>query len=238
MNKVICKSCSSENYFEAYKCSSCSNVLRAKVSNIDFWLVLYQMLFDTENAFKQILYANNKNFLIPLFILLNLKFASLLFVLGSIYDLEISFSLFWGALLALMVILCIIMFIYLEFIRTVINKLFLQNLFRKNYLSVIVYASSIFSLSIFVLLTIELVLFGPFLFSGNPSPFDIKPIPAYIIAGLEILVLALFLIFSFIGFKIYLQSIRMSVIVTLSAILIIPILFFLSKHFFSLIMVV
>ncbi len=238
LNKIICKSCSSENFFEAYKCSSCSNVLRAKVPNINFWSVIYLLIFDTENAFKQILYADNKNFLLPLFILLNIKLTSLIFVLGSVYDLEISFNLFWIALFTLTVVLCIILFFYLEFIRGVINKISMQNLFRKNYFAIIGYASSIFSMSIFLLLTIELVLFGPFLFSGNPSPFAIKPIPAYMLAGLEIFVFTLFLIFTFIGFKIYSQSFRISIILTVSVISIIPILFFLSKYIFSIIRMV
>jgi hypothetical protein len=103
----------------------------------------------------------------------------------------------------------------------------------KNYFSIVIYASSFFSLSIFVLLPIELLLFGPYLFSSNPSPFAIKTVPAYLTAGLEFFALLSFIVLLFSGFKTYLRSLKASIIITISICVLFPIIYFISKYFIT-----
>lgn len=209
--------------------------MRAKVSNIDFWAVLYQLLFDTALGFKQIVYAENKNFVAALFILFNLKLSTLLLAVSSVYDLGFSFSEFWIILFAFTVASSIFVFLYLEALRIIFEKIYQVDILRKNYFSIVGYASSIFSLSIFVLLPIELLLFGPYLFSSNPSIFAIKAIPAYLTAGLEVFAALIFIAFLFYGFRTYLRSNKVSIFLTGSVSLIFPILYCSFKFFITII---
>ncbi|MBU2445275.1 MAG: hypothetical protein KJ666_06835 [Bacteroidetes bacterium] len=235
MNKIICKSCRTENLFEAYKCSNCSNVMRAKVSNIDFWAILYQLLFDTTLGFKQIVYAENKNFVAALFILLNLKLSTLLLAVCSVYDLGFSFSEFWIILFVLTIASSIFVFLYLETLRIIFVKIYQVDILRKNYFSIVGYASSFFSMSIFILLPIELLLFGQYLFSSNPSPFAIKEIPAYLTAGLEVFAALSFFALLYYGLKTYLCSNKVSILLTGAVGAIFPILYCSFKFFITII---
>lgn len=214
MNIIACPSCNSENLFESYKCANCSAILRTRVSNIDFWETLNSLLFRTGDTFKKIIYSDHKNYLLILLILFALKLLQYSFFIFGLTDQSIHFEKFFLNLVLSIILIFIFTVLFMEITRLVFLKIARQKLLRKNFFSVFGYSSAFFSLSLFILLPIEIILFGPYLFSQNPSPFDIKPIPAYTIIGIELIMLITFIFLLIVGFKVYLNRIGLSIFLT------------------------
>lgn len=230
MNLITCPSCGVKNLFESYKCSNCSAILRTKVSNINFWETLNSLLFRTDDTFKKIIYSDHKNYSSILLILFAIKLSQYAFFVFNLTDMSIHFEKFFLILILSITIISIFTYLFVEITRAVFSKIYKQKLLRKNFFSIFGYASSFFSLSIFILLPIEIILFGPYLFSLNPSPFDIKPLPAYTIIGIELIMLFTFIFLLIVGFKVYLN--RTSVSILLTTVLVFGFAFgiFLVKH--------
>ncbi len=214
MNIITCPSCDSENLFESYKCANCSAILRTKISNIDFWETLNSLLFRADDTFKKIIYSDHKNYSLILLILFALKLSQYSFFVFNLTDLSIHFEKFFLILILSILIISIFTLLFIEITRAVFSKITRQKLLRKNFFSIFGYASSFFSLSLFIFLPIEIILFGPYLFSRNPSPFDIKPIPAYTIIGIELIMLITFIFLLIVGFKVYMNRIGLSIFLT------------------------
>ncbi|NOX19606.1 MAG: hypothetical protein GXO87_15160, partial [Chlorobi bacterium] len=61
-NNVICKNCGAENPFYLLTCKSCNAYIRDKVSNINLWEIIWKLIETPVEAFRQIIYAEHKNF--------------------------------------------------------------------------------------------------------------------------------------------------------------------------------
>jgi hypothetical protein len=97
---------------------------------------------------------------------------------------------------------------------SITNSLDIKTKF-KNALAMFIYAlmPHIFALVLFT--CIELALFGIYLFYFNPDPFFIKPVPAYILAGLEFIFIIWSSILAFMASYTYTKGKLYSVITAL-----------------------
>ena len=59
-----CKKCNHINPAYKYICSECKSYLRERVVNIDLWNTIQLIIEDPHKAFKQIIFAEHKNFII------------------------------------------------------------------------------------------------------------------------------------------------------------------------------
>lgn len=232
-NKVTCPSCGFENDFYRSTCSSCKNYLRDRVANLDFWLTFALLIENPVKAFRNIIYAEHKNFILFLILLyaakllINARWISLL-TLGE-FEPGVSTTISYLVILAFS-LLYIAGFIII--IKKVWKELGISTRFKDN-LAVIVYSQLLFTISLLILFPLEILILGDYLFSVNPSPFQIKDAVAYIFFSMEILVIlwSAFLLYK--GFYVTTKSIVASFLTSLIFyISMAVILFFLSKIIF------
>ena len=215
-NTVRCKSCGNENALFRLNCTECSNYLRARVWNINLWNNIRLLIESPTKGFQNIIWSEHKNFVvfIIIFSAIKLMVDSFFIKMATGNTLFLQYSFFMSYLLVLTEFL-IFLFLFTLLVWS-INKLFLIETRIRDVFAIITYSfiPSIFALvSLFL---VEIILFGSFLFSVNPSPLIIKPMLAYTLLVLEILVIlwsAFLLAFGFYTqTKLKLYSIILSVI--------------------------
>lgn len=215
-NTAKCKNCGHENALFRLNCTECNNYLRARVWNIDLWHDIRLLIESPTKGFQDIIWSEHKNFVVFIIIISAIKLMVDSFFLNMITEniVFLQHSFFMDYLLVLTEF--VIFLILFTFVVWYINKLISIETRIRDVFAIITYSfiPSIFALvSLFL---VEIILFGSFLFSVNPSPLIIKPMLAYTLLVLEILVIlwsAFLLAFGFYTqTKLKLYSIILSVI--------------------------
>lgn len=196
-NSVNCPNCNSENPFYNSVCSNCRIYIRDRVYNLDLWSTISSIIETPAKAFKTIILSEHKNFIffILLFIgfkyLINARFISMI----SLGDLQSTIGLQYSYLLVLGVTL--IYFILFSFLYSLSGKAFNIHLRFKDTFALIIYSQIIYLFGLIILFVLELVIFGDYLFSKNPTPFTIKSSLSYLFLALEIAIViwSIFLVF-------------------------------------------
>jgi len=211
-NRISCSNCSAENPPYVYTCNNCNSFIRERVFNIDLWNVIGLLIESPKIAFELIVFSEHKNFIsfllifIAVKLLVNTRFISLI-SLGSYNpttSLYLSFLIVFGIL--------VIYLMLFSFCFTFINKLLhITTRFRDNF-AVLTYSLLPNVFGIIFLFIIELVVFGEYLFSINPTPFVIKGITAYIFVAAEVLLIVWSIILTLKAFKVQTDSLLYSII--------------------------
>ncbi len=203
-NVIACKNCGFENPFQLLICGNCNSFLRDKIFNIDLWKIIALLVYSPVKAFSFIIHSQHKNYVIPISIIIAVKFLiNSIFVfmaLGKEPAFNYSLLFMISAAASSVIIVNLIYALSLKIIGR-ISGLITR---FKDYFAVITYSQVFYIFALLILFPIELVLFGEYLFRLNPSPFEIKSFPAYTLLAIEIL----FILWSFLllvtGF--YVQS--------------------------------
>ena len=199
-NIITCKNCGAENPFYRFICTNCNSYLRERIVNLDFFNLLGIMIESPSKAFQKIIFSEHKNFIYLVAVLVGIK----LFINSLILSSYVKIHLFSD--LVLNFFLEIILFIIFIFIYSNIIQLF-SNLFGtktrlKDNFSILVYSFVPMIYALIFLFPVELVLFGGHLFSSSPSPFIIKPIPAYILSLMEVIIIIWCFVLAFFAIKV------------------------------------
>lgn len=192
-----CKKCNHIN--PAYKniCSECKSYLRERVVNIDLWNTIQQIIETPAQAFKQIIFAEHKNFIIFITFFIAVKNLVIIRYL-SVPDLGLNgvtspfvLSLTLTAVLTFLLLGTLTFFQIKFFDRRNVNLRF-KDIYAINVYSFIPY---IFGL-VFIF-PVELIVLGGDIFSNNPYSFEIKPLITYILIAFELITIlwSFFLIF-------------------------------------------
>jgi len=184
-NSVICPNCNTENPFYNLNCSNCRTYLRERVYNLDLWSTISSIVETPSKAFKTIILSEHKNFIffilliLALKYLINARFISMLSVGGfeSTISLQYSYLIMLG--------LTIFFLTGFSWIYTFTGKKSSFIRFNDTF-SIIIYSQLPFVFGLIVLFTLELILFGDYLFSKNATPFVIKGFFAYLFLLLEL----------------------------------------------------
>jgi hypothetical protein len=184
-NVVICSNCGKENPFYKHTCINCKGYLRDRIYNLDLWQLTGALIENPVKAFIRIIQSEHKNFIILITVLFSLRafidsrYLSVLVSgesplrIGLIPELLISA----GAGFLVIWIFTIILFF--------LNKINgLKTRIRDNN-AVLIYSLLPFSFALIILFPVELIIFGQYLFSNNPSPFVLKPGVAYTLLAFE-----------------------------------------------------
>lgn len=188
-NTVKCKNCEHENAMFRLNCTECNNYLRARVWNIDLWHNIRLLIESPTKGFQDIIWSEHKNFVVFIIIIAAIKLMIDSFFLNmtaeNITFLRYSFFMDYLLVLAEFIIFLVLFSLSVWYV----NKLLLVETRIKDVFAVITYSfiPSIFAL--FSLFLVEIIIFGGYLFSVNPSPLIIKPVIAYTLLGVEIFVL-------------------------------------------------
>lgn len=203
-NYVTCSNCNSVNPFYRTTCLNCKSYLRDRVYNLDLWKTLSLLLENPSEAFKLIIFSEQKNFIFFILIFAAVKYLIIARFVATITLGEIQTST--GLFLSYMIVLVFItgyIFLYAS-LFTVIGKNFsVQTRFKDN-LAILCYTQSAHVIALLTLFPIELIVFGDYIFSLNPSPFELKKNIAYLLLGIELLFILWSISLSFFAF--YTQS--------------------------------
>ncbi len=216
MNYMIsCPYCNSENPYYNLTCSNCNSFVRDRVSNLDLWKIIGLLIENPKDAFKQIVFSEHKNFIFFIFFFLSVKllidsrFVSLL----SIGSFSTKTNLFASYLiLGIFLILLFILF------GVIFSKLYSSPEFKikfKDIFSLTIYAQVPHVFALLILFPIEVIVFGDYIFSLNPSPFVIKEFISYLFLSLEILVAVWSIILSAVGFYVHFRRVIPALFLTL-----------------------
>ncbi|MFC2103547.1 hypothetical protein ACFLSS_03865 [Bacteroidota bacterium] len=213
-NSITCPSCSHQNSFYAYTCKNCRSFLRDKIFNIDLWDVIGTLVETPGKAFKQIIFADHKNFIFFIWVfiaakmLVNIRFVSLL----SIGEIITTTSVYVSYIIVFSVF---IIYIHLfSFSSKLINNALNIDTRFRDTLAIISFSLLPNIAGIVFIFILELVVFGPYLFSVNPTPFEIKGLAAYFFAGAELLLIIWSFILSLSALKVQTNSWTYSIITT------------------------
>lgn len=195
-NEIVCKNCQTSNPFHQLTCLNCKEYLRERVYNLDLWNLLEQLIESPIKGFTKIIHSEQKNFIVFIVILASIKFFinTIFFFLINSQNNLFSFN---GIRNYFIVLISITLIISLFTILIKITNRLLNNITRaKDIFSILSYVLVTNIFALLILFPLELIFFGEYLFSNNPSPFLIKETAAYIMLVLEILLILWTLFFS------------------------------------------
>lgn len=212
MREIVCSFCDRVNFILELKCKNCGNLLHEKYNTIDLGELIYLSLFEPKFAAKRVLFSTKKNYLFILLILLILKFTLFSLYDASIIDSSNDLKLVNYLFIVFMWFIAILVINLL--MKLIFELLFKQKISYFNILSITTYPFILCSISVFIIFPLELMLFGPYLFSKNPSIFDINIIKAILLTFLEILIFvySMYLLHNFLNFVLDTKKISLLII--------------------------
>ncbi len=182
---IQCPVCNTFNHHLSVVCKKCGGYLQNKIENLDLFSTIWNVVERPSQAFHKIAIATHKNYT---------------YILSGIAGIGCTFFIFWvinagdytnsllnfltvgifiGPLLGIITVIffCIILIIFTHLLRVRVS-------FR-NAQAVIAYALVPIVISVFIILPIEIMTFGLFFFSNNPSPYIIKPFSYIVLLCLD-----------------------------------------------------
>lgn len=186
-NQIVCQNCGAENEYYKETCGSCKAYLRARIFNIDLWKMIWYMIESPLKAFREIILAEHKNYVVFILILMGVKYFLNSMVISCFLHTndplnETPYTQVFPA--GAMFILLLFLLAYLS--THILKGLGYKNIF-KSVAAVLTYSFIPSVLSLAILSPIEFALFGQRWFYHNPSPLSLKANAAFILLGIEVL---------------------------------------------------
>jgi len=185
MAMIQCSNCGVENGDLTIVCLRCGSFLQARVPTLDLFDTVWQLIETPRKAMRRIVLATHKNYSVFLssFYGIGLAFF-LLWVLnfGEAFE-NLLYLIFTAILIG--PALGIIHIFLTSLIGLLVGRLLRTRMRFTNIFGVAAYATVPVNLSIALVLPIELMTFGLFMFAQNPPPFVIKPVPYVIFMILD-----------------------------------------------------
>jgi hypothetical protein len=188
-NVIVCKNCKSENPFYELICQSCKSYLRERVYNIDLWHTIYLLIESPSKAFRLIVNSEHKNFLTAIMLLVSGKvLLNGIFLKIFILKGEAEFPNYFLDFLLVIAFLVVIVLLFSAILKIITEKSGIITRYADNF-SILTYSFIPYIFSFIILFPIELILFGGYLFSYAPSPFQIKETLSYVLLAFEGLII-------------------------------------------------
>lgn len=188
-NSVICNNCQTENPFYKVICENCKSYIRDRVYNIDLGNIIARLIENPTSGFRTIIFSEHKNFLVFLILLSVLKFEIDSIFISLVFSKEIiSLNNFAIGYLGLALVLTAV-FLLFSYLATILNKKIGYETRVKDNFTIYFYSFLPHIFALIILFPLELVMFGEYLFSTNPSPFALKEFIAYTLFILELLII-------------------------------------------------
>jgi hypothetical protein len=172
---VTCGVCKTENDEFAIVCRNCKSYIQNRIPNLDFFATVWKVIESPRRAFHDITLAEHKNYSLLLFALfgIGLSYTGFwYFQLGSRFDSLLDLLAKATAIGVVLGFVCAVLFTSL--FDLVVRILGGKGALR-NSLGILAYATTPVSLTLAMILPIELLSFGMYLFTSNPNPYLIKP---------------------------------------------------------------
>jgi hypothetical protein len=172
---LTCTVCGLENDSFSVKCSACGSFLQNRIPNIDLFDMLWKVIESPSKAFREIVFAEHKNFWFALMVIngIFISFTSKwLMKIGDRYEnlLDIIIrSLLDGMAYGILILPLCGLFYHLT-VKALSGK---ANL--RSSLGIFSFSLTPLLVALVVFVPIDLLTFGQFLFTANPDPYVIKP---------------------------------------------------------------
>ncbi len=172
---IVCPVCQHSNDDFAVTCSACGSYVQDRVPNLDFFSMIWLIIESPEQAFKKVIIAEHKNFVL---------FLGLFFGIGSFFTLLWGFRsgnsfdnlfplLLFGSVVG--AIFAIPMFYALAGTVHGFSRLLKGKAAFKETYGIVGWSLVPVMLSVVFILPLELGTLGLLLFSTNPSALEVKP---------------------------------------------------------------
>jgi hypothetical protein len=182
---IVCPVCGHSNDEFSITCSSCSSYIQDRVPNLDFFAVVWLMVESPREAFRKIIIAEHKNFV--LFLSLFLGTSGVFAMMRDMQSGNSFDNLFPLLLLGIASGLIVSLPLFAAYCGTIhgLSKVlkgkgsFLESYGITGWSLVPVMFSTVF------VLPLELGTLGLLMFSSNPSAMEVKPVVTMVLLGLD-----------------------------------------------------
>jgi hypothetical protein len=185
---LVCNNCGLVNPLNSLTCSNCKSFLRERVVNIDLFKILARLIESPVNAFTYIIHSENKNYIFLVLFLISIKILINSFFIAAALGAEDYFSQFLIKYIILLLTVSSVILLFSIGLKQLNKSVGIATTLKDNF-SVLVYSYVPYIYGILILFPVELIIFGDYLFSNNPSPFFLKETLAYTLLGFEVLLI-------------------------------------------------
>ncbi len=182
---VACPVCHTSNKHLETVCTSCGSFIQPKVDNLDLFATVWRLFESPLSTFHRIAIASHKNYTFVIAVLMGfgVSFGILWFVKIGNENLDLARILALGVLSGPLV--GILTLYFFAFLQKIVGQFFRYETNIRRTTALIAYASVPVAFSAIFLLPVEILTFGQFFFSSNPSPMLIKPVSYLILLALD-----------------------------------------------------
>jgi hypothetical protein len=186
---IKCSVCQLENDEFATICSGCRGFLQERVPHLYLFETIWGILHSPRRSFQRIVLAKRKNFSLLMFVLFGVccSFGFLWFLKLGVFFENLPELLIWGVAFGIvggMLGSPLLAFI-LHLTATILGG---RSSYRVAY-PVLSYSVIPIVLTLFLVLPIELLTFGMYLFTWNPDPYAIKPVSYVALIGFDVVMI-------------------------------------------------
>ena len=185
---IKCTVCLAENDDFSTTCTKCKAFLQDRVPNLNLFETGWQVIESPAKAFRKITLAEHKNYVLLLFSILGVsltftafwylqlgtRFESLLDLIPSAVGIGIPCGL--------------VAAVVVTGVYHLLAKMMGGMTGFRGSLGVLGYSMTPVAFSLILILPIELLTFGMYLFTGNPNPYMMKPVSYVLLIGFDALI--------------------------------------------------
>ena len=199
---ISCAVCAQPNDDLETICASCGSFIQDRIPNLDFFWTAWQLVESPREAFKRIVRAEHKNYVLVFMMFLGIGISfSLLWArhAGNEFD-NLIYLILLGYVLGLGIGLPVGLLV--TYLLHGVLKIFGSRGTLKNTYAVVGWSLMPILISVSLVLPIEFGAIGLRLFSTNPSPMDTKPFVYVVLLILDGLAIAWSLRLATVGIKV------------------------------------
>lgn len=182
---IQCSVCGKENHHLTVVCRAYGSYLQSKIDNLDLFTTMWQIIESPQKAFYKVAIATHKNYIVFLSGIFGIALAFAVMWWLKVGDSDISLLQILSAGFVLGPVFGILTALVLGVIQKIVGKLFRLQSSYKNVFAIVSYACIPLVLSVFFILPIEILTFGKYFFSTNPPTYTLKPLPYFVMIGLD-----------------------------------------------------
>jgi hypothetical protein len=199
---IKCTVCLTENDDFAVTCTSCKAFLQNRVPNLDLFDIGWKVLESPRQAFRTITLAEHKNYALFLFTLFGVSLSFTGFWYYRLGTQFISLIDLIPAAVGIGVVLGLLASVVITGIYYGFAKILGGTSGFRTSLGVLGYSITPITFSLVLVLPIELMTFGMYLFTSNPSPYTIKPVSYVLLIGFDAIVSTWSIVLAVIGTRV------------------------------------
>jgi hypothetical protein len=184
---ITCAICAAQNHHLAVVCVSCGGYLQNRAENLDLFATCWEVVERPMRAFRGIALSRRKNFSSIVASLAGVAFVFAAFwAIAAAEYASSTFTLF-AAGFVLGPVTGVVLLAALALLVKAMAATQGLSLSMRNAYAVYAYATVPLILTVLLLLPLEVVAFGRFLFTAQPSPYSLRPVMYLVLTGLDLL---------------------------------------------------